>query len=72
MPQSPITFRPMSNDTPQKAVVLLLSTGGVCEFSTLETAQTYLSSALSIDAPGASDAALFSYDFERKEWQRVV
>jgi len=68
----PLTLLPTTHNTPQKPVVLLLPTGGVCEFGTLENAQVYLNNALNIGAPGASEAALFSFDFECKEWRRVV
>ena len=67
----PLTLRPGMRNTPQKPVVLLMSTGGVSEFGNLETAQHYLDNALRIGAPGATEAALFNYDFECKEWKRI-
>jgi hypothetical protein len=68
----PLTLHPTTHNSPQKPVVLLLPTGGVCEFGSLENAQTYLENALRIGAPGASEAALFSYDFDKEEWKRIV
>lgn len=63
---------PTANDAPQKPVALLLPTGGVCEFGDLENAQKYLTGALHAGAPGVDQAALFSFNFARNEWQRIV
>ena len=69
----PLTLHPSAtHKSPQKPVILLLPTGGVCEFTTLENAQNYLDNALRIGAPGAGDAALFSFDFGINEWKRIV
>ena len=68
----PLILHPATLNTPQKPVVLLLPTGGVSEFGSLENAQHYLSNAVRVGAPGATEAALFSYDFESNEWKRIV
>ncbi|HET9802744.1 MAG TPA: hypothetical protein VFP96_05885 [Candidatus Acidoferrum sp.] len=73
MPLPPFTFHPTTiHNAPQKPVILLLPTGGVCEFNSLDNAQSYLNNALRVGAPGANEAALFSFDFKDGEWKRVV
>jgi len=68
----PLILHPATLNAPQKPVVLLMSTGGVSEFGNLENAQSYLDNAVRVGAPGANEAALFSYDFKDKEWKRIV
>lgn len=68
----PLTLHPTTLNTPQKPVVLLFPTGGVSEFGNLEVAQHYLHNAVRVGAPGANEAALFSYDFQIREWKRIV
>ena len=72
MQKRPLILHPTTLDAPQKPVVLLLPTGGICEFASLENAQAYLTTAKKAGARAADDAALFSYDFKKKEWKRVV
>ena len=73
MPLPAFTFHPTATyNAPQKPVILLLPTGGVCEFGSLENAQNYLDTALRAGSPGADEAALFSFDFDAGEWKRIV
>ncbi|HWN95002.1 MAG TPA: hypothetical protein VNT99_08215 [Methylomirabilota bacterium] len=73
MPLPAFTFHPTTPlSAPQKPVILLLPTGGICEFGSLDNAQNYLNTAVRAGTPGAEEAALFSFDFESGEWKRIV
>jgi hypothetical protein len=52
-----------------KPVLLLLPSGDVIEFSTVQSASDYLESARRMSAAGAQDAALFS--FQNGAWVRL-
>jgi hypothetical protein len=50
-------------------VVLVFPTGEVSEFSTVESAWAYLTSARRVGAQGAGEATLYS--FEEGQWYRL-